>query len=178
MSQEFWSTVRKEDCSVIISVFTNKSSLKRAKILIDEYANYHGVHPDFEGKVLEEITHALDEKKKVMKFSLSYWLNAFIYGFAFLWGQEDIEPKVKKIFAITFTVLACIFGSYWTSSILGFFKTTDIVIPQFSAVISGLFIYGALSVRNYMPRPTNLSNILFIFADVYLLGVFSMHMLG
>ncbi|GAK59985.1 hypothetical protein U27_06972 [Candidatus Vecturithrix granuli] len=190
ISQEFLRTVREEKIPEIVSDFTNRSSLKRASALIENYANYQGINPEFEGKVLGEIAHAIDEQKKATKFSLVYWIKAFFYGFSFLWGQEDINPVVKKVLALLFTIAACIFGSFWTSSVserflglsLPFFtkvaQQTHFVTPQFVAVITGLFIYGALSVRNYMPRPTNFTNIVMICVNVYLLSLVSTHILG
>jgi hypothetical protein len=190
ISQEFLRTVREEKILEIVSDFTNRSSLKRASALIEHYANYQGINPEFEGKVLGEIAQAIDEQKKATKFSLIYWIKAFLYGFSFLWGQEDINPVVKKVLALLFTIAACTFGSFWTSSVserflglsLPFFTKvapqTHFVTPQFVAVITGLFIYGALSVRNYMPRPTNFPNIVIICVNVYLLSLVSTHILG
>lgn len=190
ISQEFLRTVREETILEIVSDFTNRSSLKRASALIEQYANYQGINPEFEGKVLSEIAQAIDEQKKAIKFSLMYWIKAFLYGFSFLWGQEDINPVVKKVLALLFTIAACTFGSFWTSSVserflglsLPFFtkvaQQTHIVTPQFLTVVAGLFIYGALSVRNYMPRPTNFPNIVMVCVNVYLLSLVSMHIVG
>lgn len=178
VSQEFWSTVKQEECITIVDAFTSKASVNRARKLIDHYADHHGVHPEFEGPMLEEIAQAIEAKKKTIKRDPTYWIRAFFQGFGFLWGQEDIQPTVKKVLAIVFTIVACVFGSLATSSFLGLFRKTFIAIPEFSAVLSGLLIYGALSVRKYMPRPTNIPNILIVFVDVYLLSLISMYILG
>ena len=179
ISQEFIRKVLEENFDDIISVFISKSNLNRAYAILEDYANHHGVNPEYEGRALDEIKHAMESKKKETKFNVNEFLKALCREFSFLWGKEDMNPKIRTILAIVFTLIACGFGSYWTSG--GFFgvgKKTAMVMPQFSAVLCGLLIYGAFSFRNYLQRPNNFRNILFCIANLYLFSIVAMHIVG
>jgi hypothetical protein len=52
------------------------------------------------------------------------------------------------------------------------------VTPQFSAVICGFLIFGALCFRGYLPKPNNARNLIFAVANIYMLSIISMHILG
>jgi hypothetical protein len=178
ISNSYYQAAKSEPIKNIVDAFTSKGSLISAASLLNKFAKFNRINPEFEGKVLKEIFKELESKRKNLKFGIGYWVNAFFHAFAFLWGQEDINPTIKKILAIVFTAMACFFGSFWTESSWLFWKETSFVMPQFSAVIAGLCIYLALAVRNFMPRPNNFSNISFTLVDVYLLSLMSMHIIG
>ena len=179
ISKDFTSKVINEKYEEIVSVFISKSNIKKAYAIMKNYANLHGINPEFEGKALDEIKNAMELRKKDLKVSFGGFLKDLLMEFSFLWGKEDINPNAKTILAIVFTVFACGFGSLWTSG--GFFgigQKTSFEMPQGSAVIAGLFIYGALCFRNYLPKPTKFQNILFSVANIYLLAIIAMHILG
>jgi hypothetical protein len=106
-------------------------------------------------------------------------VKTFFLEFAFLWGKEDMNPRMKNVLAIVFTIAACLLGSFWTSGgVWVFGKNTYMCMPEASAVIGGILIFGTLSFRNYLPRPTNFRNIIFSVANFYLFSLISMHILG
>jgi hypothetical protein len=163
----------------IVSAFTNKSNTNRAYSIVKEFANSNGINPEFEGKALDQINLVLENKKKALNFSPSNTVKTFFMEFAFLWGKEDLNPKMKNMSAIIFTIIACVFGSFWTSGGLwGFGENTKMCMPQASAVIGGLLIFGSLSFRNFLPRPTNFRNIIFSVANLYLFSIITMHIIG
>lgn len=179
MSQNFVTKTLEENYNDIISVYTTKSNLTHAYAILKEYANRHGINPEFEGKALDEIKYSMENKKKEVKFSINKFIKVLFREFSFLWGKEDLNPNMKVNLAIIFTIVACLFGSYWTSG--GFFgigKKTVLVWPQYSAVLCGLVIYGAMSFRKYLSIPNNFRNIIFCIADIYLLSIVAMHILG
>jgi hypothetical protein len=201
ISKDFLLNVRNEEYAEIVSVFENKSNLNRAYSIVKEYANFHGVHPDHEGKVLDEIKSAIQNKRKTIKFSLIQSTKRLFIAFSYLWGKEEISPEAKSILAIVFTVTACILGSIWTSKALelgilkyvgfgiwgnsvgGFIEglfgsRNDFVHLSGSASIIGLLMYGALSFRNYFPFPNNFRNISFSIANLCLFSIIAMHIIG
>jgi len=177
-SPSFIEGILEEDITEVTSVFTSKSNLRAASKLIEEYAEQHSVHPELEGKVLEEIASKIETRKKEIKFSPQGLVNSFGNEFKTLWGQESMRPELKSVWALIFTLTACLLGSFWTDT--GWLSSGDtkFLMPLFSGVISGLFIYGALSFRGYFPAPTNFRNILFSVADVYLLSILAQHLIG
>ena len=139
--------------------------------MLEQFAESFGVDPDYEGKVLDEIKKAVDERKKHLKFDLGIFLGSLVKGFAYLWGKEDISPEARKALAICFTLIACLFGIYYTkSNWFGVTKSTITITPGLSGSICALLIYGALSARNYLPRPFNFQSIIFFAADIFLFG--------
>jgi hypothetical protein len=194
ISRAFLANVRIERYSDIVSGFENKSNLDCAYSIAKKYASMHGVHPDFEGKVLDEIKSAVEGRKKQIKFSIKLSIKRLFYAFSFLWGKEEISPGTKTVLAIVFTIVACIFGSIWTSDTLslgnfkygglgaligGFFeKKTTFVTLTGSASIIGLLMFGALSFRNYLPLPKNFRGIIFSIANLYLMSIIAMHIIG
>lgn len=202
ISKKFLLKVRNEKYAEIVSVFENKSNLDRAYSIVKEYANLHGVHPDHEGKVLDAIKSVIETKKKTIKFSLMQSIKRLFFTFSYLWGKEEISPQIKSVLAIAFTILACFFGSMWTSKTISLgifhipiigklidpfnigkaiemgFTKTEYVLPLGSAGICGLLMFGALSFRNYLPRPNNIRNIIFSIANLFLLSTTAMHLIG
>ncbi len=179
VSKEFMVKVKNETYKEIISVFTNKSNMEKAYAIVKEYANIHGVDPEFEGKILDEIKNAMESKKTDLKFSFGEFIKSILSGFSYLWGREDINSRAKTILAIVFTIIACGFGTFWTTGgFLGIGKSTSMVWPGTWPVLSGLAIYGTLCFRNYLPRPNNFRNIIFFLANNYLLSTIAMHIIG
>jgi membrane-associated HD superfamily phosphohydrolase len=179
ISRDYFRNVQRKSVEDIISVFVSKSNLNCAYTILEDYANHHGVNPEHEGRALDEIKQAIENKRKKIKFNLNKVLKVLCREFSFLWGKENMHPRVKEIYAIIFTLIAIVFGSYWTSGFLRFFGgKTELVMPEFSAVLCGLLIYGALAFRNYMPRPSNFRNMLFCVANLYLLSIIAMHIIG
>lgn len=179
ISDEYIKGVVSENYDDIVSVFTNKSNITRAYSIVEDFAKYNGINPEYEANALDDIKLSLENRKKGLKFNLSNTVKTFFLEFGFLWGKEDINPGMKNVLAILFTITACVFGSFWTSGgVWGIGKSTESVMPQMSAVISGLLIFGTLSFRNYLPRPTNFRTIIFTVADVYLFSLIAMHILG
>jgi hypothetical protein len=179
ITEEYWGRIQEEEISEIVSSFSNRSSLKRGRQLVESFVHAHGIHPEIELPVVEEMEAAFEARKSQLKRGPSHWIKELRNGISFLWGKDEIHPTTKKILATFFTILACFAGSFWTESWFGvFFKKTEWAIPPFSAVLAGLLIYGALAVRNYLPRPNRFRNFPLFFADVYLLSIISMHIIG
>jgi hypothetical protein len=192
ISKEFLINVKEENYSDIVSVFESKPNLDRAYSIVKQYASMHGIHPDHEGKVLDEIKSAIQSKKKTIKFNIIQSIKRLFITFSYLWGKEEISPEAKSILAIVFTIVACILGLIWTSSSVsvgllkyagfGFierlFSKNELVHLTGSATIIGLLMYGALSFRNYLPLPNNYRNILFSIANLCLFSIIAMHIIG
>jgi hypothetical protein len=196
ISNEYVKEAMAESYDNIVSVFTNKSNINRAHSIVKDFAKVSGINPEYEGRALDEIKLAFENKKKTLKFSLSNTVKTFFLEFAFLWGKEDMNPNMKSVLAILFTLLACVFGSLWTSSgfivgmvnklslvgignLLGSYGSeTKFVSLHWSHVVSGFVIFGALCFRNYLPRPTNIRNVIFSMANLYLLSTIAMHIIG
>lgn len=179
ISKVFLKNSVQENTDKVISVFRTKSNLNRAYKIVEEYANKHGINPEYEEKVLNNIQNIMEKQKGQIKWSITNFVKTLFCEFTFLWGKEDMNPEIRTILAIIFTIAACVFGTFWTTGgFLGIGKSTDLVMPQFSAVICGLFVYGALSFRNYLPRPYNFQKVLFSIANLYLFSIICMHLLG
>jgi len=179
ISKDFIEKVRNEKYEDIVSVFISKSNITKAYAIVKEYANLNGINPEFEGKVLDEIKNAMEHNKKDLKVGFGAFLKDLLREFSFLWGKEDINPNAKTILAIVFTVIACGFGTFWTTG--GFFgigKSTEMVWPGTWPVVSGLLIFCTLCFRNFLPRPNNFRNIIFFLANTYLLSTIAMHIIG
>lgn len=167
-----------EKTSDIINAFKSKSNLNRALQLLEQYTEKHGVDPEYEHKILSEIRGKIVEKKKTTKFSLKDTIALLPKEFGYLWGQEDLNPKLKLILALLFTIAACGFGSVWTNKYGFVFEKTEAVSLNASSVIPGIFIYCALAFRNYLPSPIKPRNIFFCIADLYLFSLIAMHIIG
>lgn len=196
ISNEYIKEVVGESYDDIVSVFTNKLNLNRAFEIAKDFAKSNKINPAYEGKALDNIKLAVEDKKKTLKFSLSKTVKIFFLEFAFLWGKEDLNPAMKLALAMTFTILACVIGSIWTYDgafakiaskfSYGLSKTlfgdlgskTDFVSLQGSHVVCGILILGALCFRKYLPSPVNFRSILFSVANLYLLSTLAMHLIG
>ena len=119
ISKDFLNNVKSESYYDIVSVFESKLNLDGAYSIVKQYASMHGIHPDHEGKVLDEIKSAIQGKKKTIKFSLiQHTKRLFDRLFIPLGKKEEISPEAKSILAIVFTIIACFLGSIWTSKVL------------------------------------------------------------
>jgi hypothetical protein len=179
VTKDFVNKSLNEDIEGVVSDFTNKTNLKRACKVTSELAKLHGISTEHEAIILNQIKIACDSKEKKIKFNLIDFFKTLGSEFAFLWGKEDINPNFRKVLAIVFTTVACLFGSIWTyGHFFGIWISSEIVMPEFSALISGLIIFGALCFRGYLPKPKKVRNIIFTIADIYLLSTIAMHILG
>jgi hypothetical protein len=179
ISKDFATKVMNERFEDIVSAFKSKSNINKAYAIVKKFANSHRINPDFEGRVLDEIQNALEQKKQNIKVGFGGFVKEFFLEFSFLWGKEDINPKAKTILAIIFTVIACGFGTFWTKiSFWGFGGGTEMVWPGIWPVLSGLLIFSTLCFRNFLPKPNNFRNILFFLANTYLLSTMAMHIIG
>jgi hypothetical protein len=176
ISKDFVKKSLNEDIEGIVSDFSNKINLNRACKVASEFAKMHGINPEHEAIILNHIKSVSEAKKKEIKFSLIDSIKTLVLEFTYLWGNEDINPNYRKAYAIVFTLIACIIGSIWTHGI--FWKDTDFVMPEYSHVICGFFILGALCFRAYLPKPNNVRNIIFTASNLYLFSIISMHILG
>lgn len=180
LSQTFFNKALDENLTKIINEFESRENLVKLEKLCIEFAKMIQIDPDTQGELLKDIYNAIAKKRDKLKTNFGTKLKNFFREFGYLWGQEVISPKNKLALALIFTILACLLGSFWTYR--KFFgigpKATDFVLPQFSAVISGLLIYSALAIRKYLPPPSNFRNILFFVFNVYLLSLVAMYILG
>ena len=178
ITKDFVKKSLNEDIEGVVSDFTNKINLKHACKVTSEFAKLHGIITEHETIILNQIKIACDGKKKKIKFNLIDFFKTLGSEFSFLWGKEGINPNFRKVLAIVFTTVACFYGSIWTyGHFFGIWKSSEIVMPEFSAVISGLIIFGALCFRGYLPKPNKARNIIFTIADIYLLSTIAMHIL-
>jgi len=185
-SSDFISSILEENIADIVAVFTSRQNVKSAMAIVEEYANTHSIHPELEGKILDDITFEMGNRVKTINFSFMDTLKAFGREFSTLWGQESIHPELKRVWAIILVLVACVIGSFMTDTIWGtaylpdFFsiKETSFSPLDHTHVIGGLLIYGALATRKYLPAPTNFRNVLFFLGDNYLLSIFVMYVLG
>lgn len=176
ISKNFFQKALNENVEDIVSKFTNKININRAYTATSEYAKLHGISPEHEAIILNQIKNAGERRKKEIKFTLKDFFKTLVLEFTYLWGNEDINPNYRKTYAIVFTLIACIIGSIWTHGF--FWKDTDFVMPEYSHVICGFFILGALCFRAYLPKPNNVRNIIFTASNLYLFSIISMHILG
>jgi hypothetical protein len=176
ISNDFVKKSLNEDMEMIVSNFGNKINLNRAFTITSEFAKLHGINPEHEAIILNQIRSVSEAKKKEIKFSITDLLKTFVFEFAFLWGKEDLNPTYRKVLAIVFTLIACVLGAYWTHGF--FWKSSEFVMPKAPAVISGLLIFGALCFRGYLPKPNNVRNIIFTVCNLFLFSIISMHIIG
>jgi len=179
VSKDFIKKTLSENVEDIVSNFSNKININRACSMTSEFAQLHGINPEHEALILNQINKVSEGKKKEIKLSIKDLLKTMVFEFAFLWGKEEINPNYRKVLAIVFTLIAGILGSMWTyGHFFGIWKTSEMVMPEASAVISGILIFGALCSRGYLPKPNNPRNIIFTVANAYLLSIIAMHILG
>lgn len=82
---------------------------------------------------------------------------------AFLWGDRDIQQKVKTILLSTYFFLYFPFYSYWISKGIGFLRNPQVVechesmvpiiiifIIKFSSVVVGIVTYGGFMVLGFV----------------------------
>lgn len=180
LSEEFYEKALNESIENIVAVFINKTNLNKAWNIVTEYANKHGINPEFEGKMLEEINEAIETQKKNMKFSIKEFFKTLFQEFGYLWGKEDIDPRMKNILAIIFVAIACILGSFWTEDSWWRSAKTHLIDLNnfFPAAVCGLLLVGALTFRGYMPKPTSFRTLIFFVVDVYLLSIICKLIIG
>jgi len=183
------------DMGKVVDAFCCKSNLNRAYKVLEKYAESNGINPSFEGKVLDDIKATMKIRASSFKFSPVNFAQIVLAEFSYLWGKEDLNPSVRINMAIVFTLLACLFGSLWTNinlwnsvlmkvsaptwvNFLTLESKTEWVHPTFVHVICGMLVFGAMCCRKFMALPTSFRNIVFAVANVYLLSVIAMHIIG
>lgn len=176
INENFLQNTKSEDVGQIVSVFESKANLQRAKKLAHAYAEIHGVDPDFEGAMLEAINISTEVEKKNIHFSLKRFLKELFMEFGYLWGKQDINPKMRQVYAFVFTLIACSFGVFYNAGII--IKNTKVAPFDATHVICALLMYGALCFRGYLPKPKNIRTILFTCANVFLFTLIAMHSIG
>ena len=177
-NENFIKNVIIEDIGQIVSVFESKIHLQRVQKLARAYAEKHGVDPDFEGALLAVIDESVAAEKKNKKLSIKKKIKDIFLEFGYLWGKDDVNPKTRQLLAIVFTLCACVFAAFSTTNHFFTKDTTNFIHPGFTGSILGILIFSALSVRRYLPKPTNFKNIIFSAANVCLLSYIAKHIVG
>jgi hypothetical protein len=181
--KDFIEKAKAEDLNSILSVFESKKKLSRMQSLLQVFAETHGIDPEFEGKLLNRIADTINSQKQSIKPSAGRLIKESILEFGYLWGKEDINPAARQVFAIIFTLLACIFGAMWTNyfinyKMFAFGKDIEWVYPHTTHTISGILIYAAICFRGFLPKPTNVRTIIFTIVNITLFSYIAVHILG
>jgi hypothetical protein len=178
ISSEFTALALSESMEEILQAFKSKYALTTAYSTIEKFATSVGIDPKYEGAFLENLAHAVEERKKQLKPSLTNFLKKITSVIKALWSDEAITPRNKALLAFFFTSAAIILGSLLTKKHFFSENETVFVFPVLTTGVFALLIYGALAVRNFLPAPNSPRNILMLCVDVYLFSVICMHIIG
>ena len=79
ISKDFVKKATNEDMEMIVSNFSNKINLNRAFTIASEFAERHGINPEHEAIILNQIQSLSETKKKEMRFSIIDFLKTAVF---------------------------------------------------------------------------------------------------